>query len=200
MRRRQPIKSGAKRHVTRPVLAAVLVLAALASAAPPDAVFAMVCCEGMGGAMKDSCPFMRLKGLLRKGHAQSEPECHAGMSMPSSGEAVRGEDAPPELFPATEADGAEHHHHDQSASPQDTTTQATVSSVAAVSKPCSSDSCCQANNLTRTRRPREHAATSNKFRPRPPTSEVGQRGAPAVLQEYTAARRLSPARAPPASL
>jgi hypothetical protein len=181
------------------MLAALLVFATLASAVHPDAVFAMVCCEGMGGAaMKDSCPFMRLKGLLRKAQAQSHPSCHAGMDMPSSDEATRGDDATPELFPATDVDATEH-AHDQNASPQDAT-HAKVSHVAAVSKPCSSDCCCQTNSLTRTPRPRDAAAITNKFRPRPPTSEVSQRIALAVIKDDSEVRRLSPARAPPASL
>jgi hypothetical protein len=200
MHRRQPIRSGATSHVTRTILAALLVFATLASAVHPDAVFAMVCCEGMGGAaVKDSCPFMRLKGLLQKEHAQSESKCHAGMDMSSSDEAMHADDATPELFPATNVDGTEH-AHDQTASSQDTTTPAKVSYVAAFSKPCSSDGCCQTNSLTRTPRPRDAAAITNKFRPRPPTSEVSQRTALAVIKDSSAVRRLSPARAPPASL
>jgi hypothetical protein len=180
------------------MLAALLVFATLASAVHPDAVFAMVCCEGMGGAaMKDSCPFMRLKGLVQKEHAQSESKCHAGMDMSSSDEAMRVDDATPELFPATDVDATEQ-AHDQTASSQDTT-HAKVSYVAAVSRPCSSD-CCQTNSLTRTPRPRDAAAITNKFRPRPPTSEVSQRISRAVIKDDSAVRRLSPARAPPASL
>jgi hypothetical protein len=199
MHRRQPITSRAKRHVTRHVLAALLVFATLASAVPPDAVFAAVCCESMGGEMKDSCPFMRLKGLLQKQLAHAEPSCHAGMAMPPSGEATRGEDATPELFPASDEGGAGH-AHDQNASSQDATTTGDAASRVAASKPCRSECCCQTNYLTRTPRPRDGAAITNRFRPRPPASEVGQRIALAVLKDDSAARRLSPARAPPASL
>lgn len=202
MQHRQPIKPRAKRRATRHFLAALLVFVTLASAVHPDAVFAMICCAGMGGtAMKDSCPFMRLKGLEQKEQAQPHPACHSGMEMASSGEAMRGDDATPELFPAAAApdgDGMAH-PHDQNASSQDTTPEK-ISSAAAVSKPCSSDCCSQTNSLTRTPRPRDEAATSNKFRPRPPTSEVSQRLALAVIKGDAAIRRLSPARAPPASL
>jgi hypothetical protein len=189
-------------------MAAVLVFATLASAVHPDAVFAMVCCEGMGGTMKDTCPFMRLKGLLQKAQAQSESACHhAGMEASADGGATHEHDAPPpELFPATATDGeAMGHAHDhnapsQNASSQDKTTHERVSFVAAVSKPCPSECCCRTSSLTRTPRPRDAAAISNRFRPRPPTSDVSQRAALAVLKDDSAARRLAPARAPPASL
>jgi hypothetical protein len=199
MHRRQPIRPRAKRHATRHFLAALLVFATLASAVPPDAVFAAVCCESMGGAMKDSCPLMRLKGLLQKQLAQSGSSCHAGAATPPSGEATHEHDAPqPELFPATDADGAEH-AHDQDASSQEATTEGASPRVA-VSKPCRSECCCQANYLTRTQRPRDGAAITNRFRPRPPAPEAGQRAALARLKDDSAVRRLSPARAPPASL
>jgi hypothetical protein len=204
MQRRQPIRSGATPHATRTILAAVLVFATLASAVHPDAVFAMVCCAGMGGeAMKDSCPFMRLKERQRKEQAQksSEPACHhAGMGTTAGGEA-----------------GHEHHaaqghtHHAEGggdatgdARAGDASTQSPPSGAAAVyaavSKPCPSECCCQANSLTRTQRPRDGAAITNRFRPRPPASEVSRRVSPSALKDDSAVRRLSPARAPPASL
>lgn len=198
-RRQQQLRPGAKRHATRHFLAALLVFATLASAVPPDAVFAAVCCENMGGAMKETCPLMRLKGLLQKQLARSGSSCHAGMEMPPSGEAAHEHDAtPPELFPASDADATEH-AHDQNASPQDAATEDAASPVA-VSKPCHSECCCQANYLTRTQRPRDGASITSRFRPRPPASEVGQRVALAQLKDDSAVRRLSPARAPPASL
>jgi hypothetical protein len=205
MLRSQPIRSGAKRHAARNILAALLLFATFASAVPPDAVFAAVCCESMGGAMKDTCPFMRLKGLLQKQLAHSEPSCHAGMAMPPSGEATHEHDATAELFPATEGDGVEYAHaqdaspHDQNVSSQDSTKGDAASHVA-VSQPCRSECCCQTNSLARTQRPRDGAAITNRFRPRPPASEVGRRVAHALLKDDSAARRLSPARAPPASL
>lgn len=209
MQRPQPTKSRAERHATRNVLAALLVFVTLASAVPPDAVFASVCCESMGGAMKDSCPLMRLKGVLQKQLAHSESSCHAGMEMPPSGEAAH--DAPPELFPATDGDAAQHDHHQavehrhhHNASSHDAATEATQakesSVAAAVSKPCSPDGCCQTGSLARRQRPRDEAAISNGFRPRTPTPAAAQRRARADLKHDSDARRLSPARAPPASL
>jgi hypothetical protein len=197
MRRRQPITSRVKRHATRTVLAALLVFATLVSAVPPDAVFASVCCEGMGGAMKDSCPFMRLKALLQKQLAQSGSSCHAGMEMPSAGEAAHDEHgATPELFPANEGDGAER-AADQNGSTQHATAQ-DAAPHAAASKPCRSECCCPSNSLARNQRPRGEAAILNKFRP--PTSAASRRVALSVLKDDSAVRRLGPARAPPASL
>jgi hypothetical protein len=202
MHRRQPITPGATRHVNRIVLAALLVFATLASAVPPDAVFASVCCESMGGAMKDSCPFMQLKALLQKQLAQSGSSCHGGMEMPPAGEAAHGEHgAAPELFPATEGDGAERaadqNGSTQHATAQDATAQDAATHVFA-SKPCRSECCCQSNSLARNQRPRAATAILNRLRP--PASEAGERTALAALKHDSAARRLSPARAPPASL
>ncbi|HEX8162274.1 MAG TPA: hypothetical protein VF538_10405 [Pyrinomonadaceae bacterium] len=188
------------------MLAALLVFATLASAVPPDAVVASVCCEGMGGAMKDSCPIMRLKALLQKQLAQSGSSCHARMETPPAGEAAHDEHgALPELFPAAEGDAAAAGRAadqagsaaDENASSPRATAEGAASHVSA-SKPCRSECCCQSNSLARNQRPRGEAAILNKFRP--PASEARQRVAHAVLKDDSAARRLSPARAPPASL
>jgi hypothetical protein len=187
----------------------LLICATLASAIHPDAAFAaghsaMDCCAGIGGAMKDSCPFMRLKATRQKKaaqSAQSDPMCHAGMAMPSSGEALHGLGALTELYPAS-ATGADETEHApaQNVSTQNTTAHARVSPIAADSKPCASDCCCQTNSLTRTERTRDDATASNKLRPRPPTSNIVQRTSRLVPKNDSKARRQCSPRAPPASL
>jgi hypothetical protein len=193
-------------HVARSILAALLVFATLASALHPDAVFAaspseMDCCRGAGGAMKDSCPFMHLKGTRHKKLTQSDPMCHAGAAASVHGAAMHGHHAMPGQTPsAASGVNAIGHYPDQDASLQDAKSGAAAAFRAAVSKPCASDCCCQANSLTRTQRTRDAAAISNKLRPRAPTSVVDQRTARPVLSDDSAARRQYPPRAPPISL
>lgn len=194
-------------HTAKSAAAVVLVLATILGAIPPSAVFAsdsseMDCCKGMSGAMKDSCPFMRLKQAQQKKAAQSDPMCHMdmGASASTDGDSMHIEHAPTELYPASagSTDGVES-APDQSASSQDTTTKAGVF-LAAVSKPCSSDCCCRTNSFTRTQRPRDEAAFSEKLRPRPPTSGVGLQVSQAVSDYASKARRQCPPRGPPPSL
>jgi hypothetical protein len=156
---RLTIKPDVVSRAVRGVVAALLVFATLASATRADALFAvnssgMDCCKAMGGAMKDSCPFMRLKGQRRQELIQ----------------------------------------------PEAISTDKNASSSAELSKPCPADCCCQTGSLTRTPRPRDEAAVSNKLRPRPPTSAVRPSVALAALVISREPRRLSPPRAPPASL
>jgi hypothetical protein len=154
----------------------------------------MDCCKGMGGAMKDSCPIMRLKGVRRTELKQADPICRAGALSSASGKATHGHHTAhmQTLFVGGMKDIKDVSSRDSPAH--------AMSSLASVSQPCPSDCCCQTNSLTRTQRPRDEAAISNKLRPRPPTSGVVRQVSRAVRKGDSEARRQYPPRAPPASL
>jgi hypothetical protein len=168
-------------------MAALLVCVTLASATRADALLAasqaaMDCCKG--GAMKDSCPFMGLKGARRAELIPAEPKasdpiCHTRATLSARGRATRA------VL--------------QNVSSRLASSRASSSSIT-VARLSSTDCCCRTVSPTRTTRTRDEATLAHKTHQRPPTLLAAQSLACFVAVVRDEARRQHPPRAPPASL
>jgi hypothetical protein len=190
VRHRLPAIPRAALRAARSLMAALLVCVTLASATRADALLAasqaaMDCCKG--GAMKDSCPFMGLKGARRAELIPAEPKasdpvCHARATL--RGRATRA---------ALQAVST------RLASSRSSSSVTPVTSVTRA-KLSSTDCCCRTISPTRTTRMRDEATLAHKSQPRPPTPLAAQSLARFVAVVRDEVRRQHPPRAPPASL
>ena len=197
--------------LSRPILAAALLLCTLSAALPAEPVFnlsgLMPCCRGVKGTGGEchgnSCP-MHL-GARKKpaGQVQHDPVCGAEHAL----QATAGTSLPAPPAHLEQASSHDHtqaeveHSHGGSVAQRNTqqVPQPPPSAgTASLGKPCPSDCCGAATtSFTSLRRPRQLAALTDCLHPRPPTIESHRFDTSGQVKVASALRRSHPARAPP---
>lgn len=173
-----------------------LLLCVLSGALPAEAVLdagdSMPCCRGMKGmgaeCQGDSCPMhltARAKPATRVEH---DPVCGAERAL----QALTGKTS-------LSAQASSEHEHGFDVSQRDGRQE--FAGAASLAKPCPSECCgSAAASFTGLRRPRQEAAQTDNFRPRPPDSEPQSYAPTGLIKGSSALRREHPPRAPPNAL
>lgn len=213
--------SSTRARIVRALLAVMLALAVLASAAPPEIVSAghhcsMPCCQSArgerGGCAEGSChvdlsnlakPAKLTKPVKSAKLVESDPVCGAEKLL-SRLKAV----PPVRLVPAASEPPHGHLGHDsiehgeavaQPSQQHESGRHGTTPQMraAAVSKPCAPGCGSAATSFTQLRRTRDAAALSFKLRPRPPSSSIRAREDERHTYASSAWRRPCRPRGPP---
>lgn len=218
MRRRLRTLSRARVRIVRALLAVVLSLAVLSSAAPPEIVSAghhcsMPCCQGTGaghGGGADGSCHVDLSNLAKPRRptkpvkpVEAEPLCGTEKLL-SRLKAV----PPVRLAPVASESSHGHHGHDpaeqvedveQSSRQHDSERHGATPHInaAVVSKPCPPNCGSAATSFTQFRRTRDAATLPFKLRPRPPSSDVSAREDERHTYTSSAWRRPCRPRGPP---